>query len=158
MGVSFVLNGDPVTAEVPPARPLLAVLRETFGLTGTKWGCRVGDCGACTVLLDGASALACLTLVGQVEGREVTTIEGLERRGALSDLQEAFVRAGAIQCGYCTPGMVLAAEALLRREPHPDEAAVRRALAGNLCRCTGYGKIVDAILEVAAARSGGGAG
>ncbi len=153
--LAFILNGDPVAVEVAGGSTLLRVLREVLGLTGTKWGCKVGDCGACTVLLDGAPALSCLLVAGQVEGREVTTIEGLERNGTLSDLQEAFVRAGAIQCGYCTPGMVLAAWALLRRERHPDEAGVRRALAGNLCRCTGYSKIVDAILGVAEGRAAG---
>jgi carbon-monoxide dehydrogenase small subunit len=153
--LAFTLNGDPVEVEVPGGRTLLWVLRDVLGLTGTKWGCRVGDCGACTVLLDGAPALACLLAAGQVEGRGVTTIEGLERRGTLADLQEAFVGAGAIQCGYCTPGMILAAWALLERDPDPDEAAVRRALAGNLCRCTGYGKIVDAVLATARARRAG---
>lgn len=152
MRLSFTLNGDPVTIECPGGMTLLAVVRDALGLTGTKWGCMVGDCGACTVLVDGVPSLACLQLAGQVEGRDVTTIEGLERTGALSDLQAAFVEIGAIQCGYCTPGMILAAEALIRRERDLDEAAVRRAMSGNLCRCTGYNKIVDAILAAAERR------
>jgi carbon-monoxide dehydrogenase small subunit len=155
MRLTFTLNGEPVDLDDPGGTTLLRILRDVLDLTGTKWGCRVGDCGACTVLVDGAPTLACLQLAAQVDGLEVLTIEGLEVSGVLTDLQEAFVRAGAVQCGYCTPGIVLAAEALLRRGPRPDEAGVRSALAGNLCRCTGYNKIVDAVLRAAEARASG---
>ena len=152
MRLDLTVNGDPYRREIRPDATLLDVLRDDLGLTGTKWGCQTGDCGACTVLVDGAPVVACLQLAPQVDGRQVTTIEGLGEHGELGDLQEAFVRNGAAQCGFCTPGMIVAAEALLRHNPAPSEADVREALAGNLCRCTGYNKIVDAVLEVAAAR------
>ena len=152
MRLDLTVNGDPYRREIRPDATLLDVLRDDIGLTGTKWGCQTGDCGACTVLVDGAPVVSCLQLAQQVGGREVTTIEGLGRHGELGDLQDAFVRNGAAQCGFCTPGMIVAAEALLRHNPAPSEAEVREALAGNLCRCTGYNKIVDAVLEVAAAR------
>ncbi len=153
MRLELTVNGDPYRREVEQDATLLDVLRETLGLTGTKWGCKTGDCGACTVLVDGEPVLACLQLARQVDGCAVTTVEGLGPDGALGDLQEAFVRNGAAQCGFCTPGMLVSAEALLRQNPAPTEAEVREALSGNLCRCTGYNKIVDAVLETAEARA-----
>ena len=132
---------------------LLEVLRDKLGLVGTKQGCDGGECGACTVLVDGEPRLACITLAASVEGRAVETIEGLVEGGRMSRLQQAFHEQLGTQCGYCTPGMVMASEALLRRVPHPDEAQIRDALAGNLCRCTGYVKIIEA---VQAAAAGGG--
>ncbi len=153
MRVELTVNGDPYRREVEPDATLLSLLRDALGLTGTKWGCMTGDCGACTVLVDGEPVVACLQLARQVGGTEITTVEGLEVDGELGDLQAAFVRNGAAQCGFCTPGMLISAEALLRRAGAPTEAEVRDALAGNLCRCTGYNKIVDAVLEAAAARA-----
>jgi len=156
MHLAFTLNGDPVGVEAPDGVSLLDLLRGQLGLTGTKWGCRVGDCGACTVLVDDRPSLACLHLAAQVDGREVVTVEGLEEAGGrLSDLQQAFVDAAAIQCGYCTPGMVVAAEGLLREREDLDEEAVREGLSGNLCRCTGYQRIVTAVLDTAERRRTG---
>ncbi len=133
LGYRFSLNGDPIEADVPGDRTLLDYLREDLDLTGAKEGCAEGECGACTVL------------VGQLEGAEVLTIEGLASNGRLDELQEAFVREGAVQCGACIPGMILAAKALIAENPRPGRTEIRRAIAGNLCRCTGYVKIVDAI-------------
>ncbi len=147
--IGFVLNGREVVATAPPRRRLAAVLRDEFGLTGTKIGCDAGDCGACTVLLDGAPICACLTALGQVEGRAVATVEGLAA-SALAPLQRAFLRHGAAQCGICTPGMLMAAMALLARTPQPDEAAIADALGGVLCRCTGYRAIIAAVADAAA--------
>ncbi len=149
----FRVNGDPVEVGVRDRETLLEVLRGRLGLTGTKQGCDVGDCGSCTVLLDGEPVLSCLTLAADVEGREVLTIEGLARGDGLHPLQQAFLDAGAVQCGYCTPGMILTAKALLDRNPRPSRGEIRAALSGNLCRCTGYRKIVDAV-ELAARRGG----
>jgi len=129
-------------------KTLLEVLREDLGLTGTKRGCDVGTCGACTVLIDGKPHLSCLTLAVDVQGKKILTIEGLGKDGALHPLQQAFVEKGAIQCGFCTPGMILTAKAFLEEKPHPSEEEVKKAIAGNLCRCTGYVKIVEAILSV----------
>lgn len=131
---------------------LLDVLREVLGLTGTKEGCGEGECGACTVLVDGKPVDSCLVLIGQVQGRAITTIEGLSNGKELHPLQQAFIDEGAIQCGYCTPGMILAAKALLDSNPNPGEEEIRRSISGNLCRCTGYQKIIKA---VQAACSGG---
>lgn len=153
MKIELDVNGDRYRREVEADVTLLSLLRDVLGLTGTKWGCLTGDCGACTVLVDGEPVTSCLQLARQVEGREVTTIEGLDRDGGLNDVQAAFVSNGAAQCGFCTPGMILAVEALLRIDPSPGEAEIREALAGNLCRCTGYTKIVDAALEAAAKRA-----
>ena len=153
MRIELDVNGDRYRREVEGDVTLLSLLRDVLGLTGTKWGCLTGDCGACTVLVDGEPVTSCLQLARQVEGREVTTIEGLDRDGGLNDVQAAFVSNGAAQCGFCTPGMILAVEALLRIDPSPGEAEIREALAGNLCRCTGYNKIVDAALEAAANRA-----
>jgi 4-hydroxybenzoyl-CoA reductase subunit gamma len=132
---------------------LIEVLRDTLGLTGTKQGCDGGECGACTVLVDDEPRLACITLAASVEGRKVETIEGLARAGRIGALQRAFHERLGTQCGFCTPGMVMAAEALLRREPRPSEAQIREALAGNLCRCTGYVKIVESVQAAAGERA-----
>ncbi len=145
MAYRFSLNGDPIEADVPGDRTLLDYLREDLDLTGAKEGCAEGECGACTVLVGGEAVDSCLVLVGQLEGAEVLTIEGLASDGRLDELQEAFVREGAVQCGACIPGMILAAKALIADNPRPGRAEIRRAIAGNLCRCTGYVKIVDAI-------------
>src|SRR6266550_3414958 len=143
----FTLNGHAVSFEGSGARRLLDVLREDLGATGTKEGCGEGECGACSVLIDGEVVDSCLVAVGQVEGREVTTVEGLADGGRLTALQQAFIEHGAAQCGICTPGMLLAAHALLQRATHLDAHAVREGLAGNLCRCTGYTKIIEAVLS-----------
>ena len=144
---TFTVNGDPVEVDAPGMRRLLDVLREDLGLTGTKEGCGEGECGACTVLVDGAVVDSCLVPVCQVAGSEVRTVEGLAPAGgaALGPLQQAFLEAGGAQCGICTPGMLMAARAYLDDGGAPDEDAIREAIAGNLCRCTGYTKIIDAI-------------
>ena len=148
------VNGEEREALVPVHHTLLEVLREELGLTGTKHGCELGECGTCTVLLDGRPVLSCLTLPVECEAREVTTVEGLARHGVLHPLQQAFAELGAAQCGYCTPGFLLVAEELLRENPRPNRAQIAEALAGNLCRCTGYLKIFEAV-ELAAARMRG---
>lgn len=149
--ISFSLNGAEVVVGVRPHQRLLDVLRRTLGMTGTKEGCGEGECGACTVLVDGRVVNACLYPALEIEGRSVTTIEGL--LGAdhqLSPLQESLVARGAIQCGFCSPGVILSAHALLDRNPNPSDAEIRDALVGNLCRCTGYVQIVEAVQEAAA--------
>jgi aerobic-type carbon monoxide dehydrogenase small subunit (CoxS/CutS family) len=151
------VNGEEREALVPVHHTLLEVLREELGLMGTKHGCELGECGTCTVLLDGRPVLSCLALPVECEGREVTTVEGLARNGVLDPLQQAFAELGAAQCGYCTPGFLLVAEALLRENPHPTRAQIAEALAGNLCRCTGYLKIFEAV-ELAVSRMGAAAG
>lgn len=130
-----------------PWRTLLDVLRYDLGLTGTKEGCGTGNCGACTVLIDGRAVNSCLVLVGEVEGKEITTIEGLAQEDKLHPVQQAFIDEGAVQCGFCTPGVVLTAKSFLDANPHPTESQIREAIAGNLCRCTGYDKIVRAIIR-----------
>jgi len=147
--IRLVVNGDPYELAVAPWRTLVDVLREDLRLTGTKKGCGDGDCGACTVLLDGRSVNSCLVLAVEADGREVVTVEGLAR-GKLHPVQQAFVEKGAIQCGFCTPGMELAAVNLLSHNPDPTEEEIRAGLSGNLCRCTGYAKIVEAIRDAAA--------
>ena len=147
--LSLTVNGTAHEVAVNPYATLGDVLRVELGLTGTKIGCGEGDCGACTVLLDGEPVNSCLVLALQAAGREVTTIEGLARGESMHPVQEAFVEAGAIQCGFCSPGMILSATALIRRTPDPSAADVRTALSGNLCRCTGYQKIVEATLDAA---------
>ena len=154
--IKFRLNGEAVERYAEPGMRFLDFLREEMGLTGTKEGCGVGECGACTVLLDHQAVNACLVLLGQVAGREVTTIEGLAATGELSRLQEIFQEQTAIQCGFCTPGMILSAKALLLKQPHPSEAEIRTALAGNICRCSGYQQIVAAVQQAAAEGLGGG--
>jgi carbon-monoxide dehydrogenase small subunit len=143
----FTLNGSTVSLDVAGTRRLLDALRENLHLTGTKEGCGEGECGACSVLIDGEVVNSCLVAAGQVDGCDVVTVEGLALRdGTLSLLQQAFIRLGAAQCGICTPGMLLAAHALLEENPRPSEEEVRVGLAGNLCRCTGYTKIIEAVL------------
>ncbi len=143
------VNGQTHEGAAHPAERLLDVLRDRLGLTGTKEGCGTGQCGACTVLLDGRPINSCLTFAADAVGHEITTIEGLSSDGALHPLQAAFVEHGAVQCGFCTPGMILASKALLDQNPHPSDEEIDYALAGNLCRCTGYQKIRDAVKSVA---------
>jgi carbon-monoxide dehydrogenase small subunit len=147
--VRLDVNGDHVEVAAPPHHTLLEVLREECGLTGTKHGCELGECGACTVLLDGAPVYSCLTLALEAQGRAVTTVEGLARGSDLHPLQVAFAEEGAAQCGYCTPGILLAAKALLERTPRPSRAEIAEAISGNLCRCTGYTAIYEAIERAA---------
>ncbi len=147
--VTFIVNGKEVTLKVGPKERLLDTLREQLKLTGTKEGCSVGECGACTVILDGKSVSSCLILTGQIGGSEVLTIEGLEVDGNLDSLQQAFIDYHAIQCGFCTPGMLMSAKALLIHNPHPSREEIKTALEGNLCRCTGYEQIIEAIESVA---------
>jgi carbon-monoxide dehydrogenase small subunit len=151
--VKLTVNGSAVELPIPPHWRLIDLLREGLGLTGTKEGCGVGECGACTVLLDGEAVSSCLVLAAQADGCEVETVEGLECRGQLHPLQASLLRHDAVQCGFCTPGILMGAKALLRENPSPSPQEVRRALAGNLCRCTGYVQIVDAILDAAAMMS-----
>ena len=145
--IDFILNGKETTLTTPVNRRLLDVLREDFGLTGTKEGCGIGECGACTVLVDNKAVNSCLILAGQVDGSNIMTIEGLAKNGTLHPLQENFLKYGAVQCGFCTPGMLMSAYALLNENPHPSEEEIKEAIAGNLCRCTGYKQIIDAIRE-----------
>jgi aerobic carbon-monoxide dehydrogenase small subunit len=152
--VTLTVNGESIEAAVEPNRTLLQFLREDLGLTGTKHGCGLGDCGACTVILDGKPVNACLVLAVQSNGCEVLTIEGLAENGHLHPIQQAFVDKGAIQCGFCTPGMILSAKVLFEENPLPTEQDIRTAISGNLCRCTGYQKIVEAIRDVAEAHQG----
>ena len=151
------INGEPVEVLVQPYETLLDALREELNLTGPKEGCGTGDCGACTVHLDGAPVASCLMLALQARGRSVQTIEGLATAGVLSPLQDAFVRLGVPQCGFCIPGVLMAATALLAENPHPTEEQIRYGIAGNLCRCTGYTKMLAAITEVAGAAPAKGA-
>ncbi len=143
------INGEEFEILTEPHKTLLEVLREDLGLTGTKRGCDLGACGACTVLIEGKPYLSCLTLGVDVQGKKIVTIEGLAQEGELHPLQKAFVEKGAIQCGFCTPGMILTAKAFLEENPTPTEEGVKKAISGNICRCTGYVKIVEAILSVA---------
>jgi len=154
---TFIVNGVPYEELIESNMTLLELLRDRLGLTGTKQGCAAsGNCGACTVLVDGKPVLSCLTLAWTVRGQNILTIEGLAKGTTLHPLQKAFIDHGAIQCGFCTPGMVLSAKALLDEKPSPTRDEVRAALAGNLCRCTGYVKIVDAVLAAAEQGSKGG--
>ena len=155
MKVNFILNGNSMSVETSPDRRVVDLLREDLGLSGTKECCGSGECGACTILVDGESRLSCLMLAAQLEGRTLLTIEGLAANGELHVVQQAFVDHGAVQCGFCTPGMVLATLDLLRRIPEPTREEVRRELSGNLCRCTGYQKIVDAVMAAARILNGG---
>ena len=143
--ITLNVNGKDYPLEVKPNEILLNVLRDRLGLMGTKYGCGIGECGACTVLLDGKAILSCQTLAFTVDGKQITTIEGLERGGELHPLQQAFIDEGAVQCGYCTPGMILSAKALLDVNSDPSNEEIKQAIRGNLCRCTGYTNIVRAI-------------
>lgn len=154
MKLDFTVNGKNIILEVPPDRRLVDILREDLGLTGTKEGCGEGECGACTVLMDRRAIHSCLTVAAQLSGKEVVTIEGLSDCGEMSDLQRAFVEETAIQCGYCTTGMVMSARALLYENPNPTEEEIRIALAGNICRCSGYTQIIRAVKRAAAEERG----
>jgi len=147
--ISLTVNGLPYEFAVPPNRTLADALRYDLGLTGTKKGCGIGDCGACTVLIDGVPSFSCLVLALEAEGHEILTIEGIANGNDLHPIQKAFIEQGAIQCGFCTPGMVLIALALLKNNPDPSEHDIRLAMSGNLCRCTGYQKIVEAVQKAA---------
>ncbi|CAB4362499.1 MAG: 2Fe-2S iron-sulfur cluster binding domain-containing protein [Actinobacteria bacterium] len=149
MNLHLTVNGIAHEVAIDPTERLLDVLRDRLGLTGTKEGCAEGECGACTVIVDGLALNSCLMLAAQAEGRSVTTIEGLSAGGGLDELQSEFIERGAVQCGFCTPGMLMSATALLRTHPEPTSTDVRAALAGNLCRCTGYSAILDAVTSVA---------
>lgn len=148
--IGFTLNGVARRAKVPVGMSALTMLREVCGLTGTKYGCGAGVCGSCTVVVDGQPVRSCRATLAEVEGRSVTTIEGLAKGGALHPIQQAFVDKGGLQCGFCTPGMIMAGKALLDRNPHPTPDEARAAIAGNLCRCTGYEQIVEAIVAAPA--------
>lgn len=148
--ISTQVNGDQAEFLCDPGSTLLDVLRDELGLTGSKEGCGSGDCGACTVVLDGQMVCSCLVLAGEAEGRRISTVEGVAERGTLHPVQSKFLEHGALQCGFCTPGFIVAAKALLDRNPDPSETDVRYWLAGNLCRCTGYDKIVRAVMDAAA--------
>ena len=149
MIIEFTLNGEKYKKNADPVKRLVDFLREDMGLTGTKEGCGEGECGACTVVLDGRAVHSCLVLAGQINGKRLLTVEGLARGGELSPLQKAFIEHGAIQCGYCTPGMLMSSAALLAENPSPTEDEVRTALAGNICRCGDYSAIIDAVLDAA---------
>lgn len=157
MTISFQVNGRPYDLDAPPMKRLLDVLREDLHLTGAKEGCGEGECGTCTVLLDGDPVNACLVAVGQCEGRSLTTVEGLGDISHLDPLQRCFIDEGGAQCGICTPGMLISAHALLAKHSMPDEAQIRHAIAGNLCRCTGYQRIVESIKKAAEQKLNGGA-
>jgi carbon-monoxide dehydrogenase small subunit len=152
--INLKINGEPYEVSIKPNMTLLDFLRDEIGLTGTKKGCDTGQCGACTVIFDGKPINSCLILAADANGKEILTVEGLNRNGKLHPLQEAFIQEGSVQCGYCTSGMLLSAKALLDENPAPGEEEVKKAIAGNLCRCTGYVRIVKAVL--AAARKMGG--
>lgn len=149
MLIRFTLNGSQVETEIRPNSLLLHMLRDHFNLTGAKEGCGQGECGACTVIVDGQAVNSCMMLAAQVDGKEIITIEGLSKNGKLDPVQEAFLSEGALQCGYCTPGMIMSVKALLMRNPDPDLNTIKEALAGNICRCTGYTKIFEAVQKAA---------
>ena len=149
VAIRFTLNGQPVALEVPGASSALALIRDRLKLKGTKEGCGIGECGACTIVVDGRAVNACLMLAAQLDGREVQTVEGLESAAGLSDLQQAFVARHGVQCGFCTPGLLMSATALLAHNPQPDKGAIARAISGNICRCTGYQPIFESIAHAA---------
>jgi aerobic-type carbon monoxide dehydrogenase small subunit (CoxS/CutS family) len=152
----FHINGKQHQLETDPARSLLSVLRDDLDLTGSKYGCGEGSCGACTVVIDGKAVRSCVTAVGDCAGKHITTIEGLERDGKLHPLQDAFMQVGAMQCGYCTPGMIMAGVALLGKQPAPSTQDIVRSMEGNICRCGTYGRIIRAVCSAAQAMKGGG--
>ncbi len=149
MRLNAVVNGAAVSLDIVPDARLIDVLRNDLGLTGTKEGCAEGECGACTIVIDGAAVNACLVFAAQVQGKSVLTVEGLSSAGELNALQKKFIETGAVQCGFCTPGILMSATALLARSPRPSQQQIRQALAGNLCRCTGYAAIVEAVAAAA---------
>ena len=153
ISIRLTVNGESVAREVEPRLNLVDFLRDELGLTGTRWSCEHGVCGACTVLIDGYLTRGCLVFAAQLEGCRIETIEGLSRSGAIADLQAAFHRHNAVQCGFCSAGMLLSAETLLREHPTPSRAGIRDYLSGNYCRCTGYHAIIDAVEEVATSRA-----
>ncbi|MGF7059844.1 (2Fe-2S)-binding protein [Brassicibacter mesophilus] len=143
--ISLNLNNEDVTIEIDPNKRLLDMLREDFKLTSVKEGCSEGECGACTVIVDGKAVTSCIVLAPQVDGCSVITLEGLSKNGELDKLQQSFIDAGAVQCGFCTPGMILSAKALLMKNPNPAKEEIKKAMSGNICRCTGYKKIIEAV-------------
>ena len=147
--ISVTVNGKPYQVSVTPSRTLLEVIREDLGLTGTKEGCGLGECGACTVIMNGKTVNSCLVLAGEADGKAITTIEGLAEGDKLHPIQQAFMENGGLQCGFCTPGMILSAKVLLEETPHPTDEDIRRGIAGNFCRCTGYAKILASIKAAA---------
>ncbi|HBT47542.1 MAG TPA: (2Fe-2S)-binding protein [Peptococcaceae bacterium] len=155
LDLKLKVNGKEYRVKVRPHKRLLDVLRDDLHLTGTKEGCGIGECGACTVIMDGRAVNSCLVLAASAEGKEIYTIEGLEQDGKLHPLQEAFMRHNALQCGFCTPGMIMSAKALLDKNPHPTREEIKEAISGNLCRCTGYRQIIEAIEEVSESASKG---
>jgi len=154
--IEFILNGEKTKVETSADITLLQLLRDRLALTGTKPGCGTGECGACTVLMDGEPVNSCLVLAVQADGHKILTVEGLATEGTLHPVQQAFVEVGAVQCGYCTPGMLLSAKALLDQNPNPTEGEIREAISGNLCRCTGYSRIVAAVQRAASMARGAG--
>ena len=148
VNIKFKINGRTIKIDVSPNQTLLHFLREELGLTGTKCGCEIGECGACTVIIDGMAVNSCLVLVPQINGKEVITVEGLAKDGELHPLQKSFIKHDAVHCGFCTPGMLMSAKALLDENPNPTEEELRIAISGNLCRCTGYMQIVEAVKEI----------
>ena len=149
MIINFILNGKAYQMDVDPRQRLIAFLRENMGLTGTKEGCGEGECGSCTVLIDKKAVHACLVLVAQIRDKEIITVEGIANNGELSKLQKSFIDHYAVQCGYCTPGMLMSATALLYENPHPTVEEIKIALAGNICRCSGYSSIIEAVMDAA---------
>ncbi|MEW8974345.1 MAG: (2Fe-2S)-binding protein [Tissierellaceae bacterium] len=148
MILKLKVNGENIETDVDPTKRLIDFIRDDLNLTGTKEGCSEGECGACTVLINNIAVTSCSVLVGQVNGDKITTIEGLDKSGELDIIQKAFIQKGAIQCGFCTPGMIMSCKALLLKNPNPSEDEIKRAIEGNLCRCTGYNKIVEAVQSI----------